>query len=75
MLYSIHAPNGYGSCTDSKNCLPSKETLEAMYKAGMALYKNDKRLSKADALKELPPKRKEDTDAGTDKGGNKGKRA
>ena len=58
MKYQIKKANGYGMATDSKLCLPTAEILIDQYKQGYALWKDGKKLSKPDALKELPNDRK-----------------
>lgn len=50
MEYVLVAPNGRGSTTAFKECLPSKEQLEQMYADGVRLYVDGKKQTKAQML-------------------------
>lgn len=50
MEYVLIAPNGHGSTTTFKECLPSKEQLEQMYADGVRLYVDGKKQTKAQML-------------------------
>ena len=50
MKYALIAPNGHGNTTDYKECLPSVEELERMYKDGVRLYIDGKKQTKLQML-------------------------
>lgn len=54
MKWNIVSKSGYGTVTESPQCLPYKSTLESIYSAGGRMYKDGKRMTLNEAIAELP---------------------
>ena len=50
MKYALIAPNGHGNTTDYKECLPSEEEFEQMYKDGVRLYVDGKKQTRSQSI-------------------------
>lgn len=49
-MYQLIDVNGHGSTTEFLECLPYKEMMEAMYSAGVKLFIDGKKQTKAQAI-------------------------